>query len=351
MYQKLIIKMMTESSIIIRLFAKNMVRPLVAVLLMFGMVLSAKAEIKGKIVLDTNKWAPVAYLSLIPDFTQINTISYEYIIERSLINHDGSFSFKSGFLPDDEHLYRIHLSKKDDPPSSLIIGGKDHNHFFLFAKNNSDINIESKTGENLFNKLTFHGNYPNTSLLEISSMLNMLDTLDYFGATLNQDFIRESIYQRLRDYADTCSHPLLSLYAIYQGNYETDILIRPDYYNSFLDKWEDEDSDYFDTFRNNTKEKSLSSEEQLGIIGIISIIILLLTLLFFNRRRINKKSLLSMLTIQERKILTYLKQGKSNKEIADECSISISTVKSHVNSIYSKLGVSSRKEVMDYTEQ
>jgi len=47
------------------------------------------------------------------------------------------------------------------------------------------------------------------------------------------------------------------------------------------------------------------------------------------------------------KIFVLLRQGKSNKEIAQECSVSVSTVKSHVNSIYSKLDIRSRKEVMD----
>lgn len=315
----------------------------------FITVLSAQTGIRGKIVLDTVKWAPVAYLSLIPDFTQMNTISYEYIIERSDVDPDGCFTFQSKFLPENEHLYRVHFSKKDDPPSSLIIGGRDHNHFFMFAINDSEIIINSEAGRNLFNSMSFQGNDHNASLVEINAMLSMLDTLDYFGGTLNQDFIRESIYQRLRDYADTCSHPLLSLYAIYQSNYETDYLIRPDYYRNYLEKWKSEDSAYFETFRNSFKKESLSKGTILGIIGF-GILIIMGILLIYKRKKGHKKSLLSTLTIQERKILTHLKQGKSNKAIADDCSVSISTVKSHVNSIYSKLGIGSRKEVMDYIE-
>ncbi|MCX6223390.1 MAG: helix-turn-helix transcriptional regulator, partial [Bacteroidia bacterium] len=56
------------------------------------------------------------------------------------------------------------------------------------------------------------------------------------------------------------------------------------------------------------------------------------------------------LTVQERKIFSLLKDGRSNKEISEECGISLSTVKSHVNNIYSKLNISSRTDVMDYAE-
>ncbi len=329
---------------------KTKFRLLVTFLLVIVTVLPVRSEIKGNIVLDTTKWSPVAYLSVIPDFTQINTISYKYIIERVNINQDGSFVFQSKFLPENEQLYRIHISKKGDPPSSLIIGGKDHNHFFVFANNESEIVIDSYAGKHLFNNLSFQGTSPNTALIEIKTMLNMLDSLDYFGATLNQDFIRESIYQRLRNYADTCSHPLLSLYAVYQSNYETDYMINPDYYRNFLIKWKNEESAYFKTFRKSLNEKSYSDENTLGIFGISIVTILILIVIIFKRKWKQKKSPLSTLTIQERNILTHLKQGKSNKEIAEECSISISTVKSHVNNIYSKLNVNSRKEVLDYNE-
>jgi len=316
----------------------------------FVTILSAQTGISGKIVLDTAIWEPVAYLSLIPDFTQLNTISYDYVIERTVVNRDGSFSFQSKYLPEEEHLYRIHISKKGDPPSSLIIGGKDHNHFFLFAKKDSEIVIQSRAGKKLFNKMSMEGYYPNTGLMQINAMINMLDTLDYFGATFNREFIRESIYQKLRDYADTCSYPLLSLYTIYHCNFETDYLSNPDYYRNYLKKWRNEDSAYFEIFKKTFKKESFFYGVTQGIVGLVILILFLLIWLMYKQKRRRKKSLLSTLTIQERKIHFHLKQGKSNKEIADECAISISTVKSHVNSIYSKLGIGSRKEVMDFIE-
>ena len=46
------------------------------------------------------------------------------------------------------------------------------------------------------------------------------------------------------------------------------------------------------------------------------------------------------LTPQELDVLAFLTEGKTNREIAAELNISLGTVKSHLNSLYRKLGVS-----------
>lgn len=269
--------------------------------------------VSGTIELDTLRWAPIAYFSIIPDFSQLNTMSYENIIERTEISEDGTFSFGSDFLLSKDQLYRLHISKIDDPPASLIIGGKDHNHFFLIANRNSKIEIQSGGGESLFKNLTIKGYQANEALVEINSIIGLLDTLDYFGSSINRDFIREAVYERLREYADTCSFKLVADYALFKSGFE------PEDKKSRMAFW---------------------------FIGIG--LILALTILYIVKSKIrDKPNPLADLTIQERKIFALLKEGKSNKEIADECAVSVSTVKSHVNSIYSKLGVGSRKEVMD----
>jgi DNA-binding CsgD family transcriptional regulator len=53
------------------------------------------------------------------------------------------------------------------------------------------------------------------------------------------------------------------------------------------------------------------------------------------------------LTIQEKKIVNYISEGKSNKEIAHELSVSLSTIKTHTNNIYKKLAINSRAELLN----
>ena len=51
------------------------------------------------------------------------------------------------------------------------------------------------------------------------------------------------------------------------------------------------------------------------------------------------------LTSREAEIISEIKQGSSNREIASKLAISEETVKRHLSNIYSKLGVSSRLEL------
>ena len=50
------------------------------------------------------------------------------------------------------------------------------------------------------------------------------------------------------------------------------------------------------------------------------------------------------LTPREMEVLALLTVGKSNREIATELYMGVSTVKSHLTKMYSKLGVSNRTE-------
>lgn len=57
------------------------------------------------------------------------------------------------------------------------------------------------------------------------------------------------------------------------------------------------------------------------------------------------------LTNKELQILEQICLGKSNKEIASLNFIEVSTVKTHINNIYFKLGVNNRKEAMELYRQ
>jgi NarL family two-component system response regulator LiaR len=57
------------------------------------------------------------------------------------------------------------------------------------------------------------------------------------------------------------------------------------------------------------------------------------------------------LTQREREILVLLTEGKTNKEIAKQLSLSEGTVRFHVSNILSKLGVSNRTEAVSFALQ
>jgi len=55
-----------------------------------------------------------------------------------------------------------------------------------------------------------------------------------------------------------------------------------------------------------------------------------------------KKHLLEKMTRREQQIALLLCEGRLNKQIADQLSLTEGTVKTHLHNIYDKLGVSNR---------
>jgi DNA-binding CsgD family transcriptional regulator len=308
--------------------------------------LKSQSKIEGQLLIDTTIWKPIVYLSLIPDFDNLNTMSNTMIIDQTNIDSTGRFYFDTQYFPENDNLFRIHVTKKGYPPASLIIGGKDENHIFIIANNISQITITDTSELVLIKDVLIKGYYPNILMREIDEEANSLDTINNNVSETKKELIRNATFKNLRFLADTCSNPLVSLYALYKSNFENDYQANSQFYRNFLSKWKKDKSSYFVAFR-----KRIPSDSKLGsvlvLISIVSLIAgFIICLIVIRLFRKNKTSLID-LSIQERKILALIKEGKSNKEISDDLNIGLSTVKSHVNSIYSKLDIKSRKEALN----
>ncbi|MCL3778965.1 response regulator transcription factor [Prolixibacteraceae bacterium JC049] len=91
------------------------------------------------------------------------------------------------------------------------------------------------------------------------------------------------------------------------------------------------------------------------IVWVESFVILLLigviVFLFRNRKSTaspsNSSFDLLLLTQKEREILDLIAAGKTNKEVALQLHVELSTVKTHVNNIYKKMGVSNRSAAIE----
>ena len=62
-------------------------------------------------------------------------------------------------------------------------------------------------------------------------------------------------------------------------------------------------------------------------------------------QRFEKSSPLSRLSLRELEVLREMAQGKSNRAIAGQLSISLRAVEHHINSIFSKLGLAEEKDI------
>ncbi|MEL6810001.1 MAG: helix-turn-helix transcriptional regulator [Bacteroidota bacterium] len=301
--------------------------------------------IKGQLLLDS-LWSPVVYLSHIPTFKDMYTMSNEMIIAEASVDSLGYFSFASGYLPEKEQLYRIHVSKKEAPAASLIIGGNEENHMFIIASNSSSVILQDQELEGLFGKVTLSGSIPNLAIREIDRIVTYTDSTQFNGSTMKGEFMTKAIQEKLRFVADTSSHPLVSLYALHKSKFESNYPINAKFYEDYLNKWESEESAYFTSFRTQfPKEPNHYGYYILFGLGFFILGIFMNKLLPFRRNKTTDP--LKALSIQERKIFDEIRSGRSNKEISEEYSIGISTVKSHVSNIYAKLNIKSRKEAMD----
>lgn len=327
-----------------------MPKKLVYFLILIGFInqnLNSQPGIKGNLVIDTAIWASVAYLSLIPDFDNMYTMSNEFIIDKTIIDGTGSFTFNTHYLPNEDVLIRFHVSKKGDLPASLIIGGKDENHFFFIANRNSTITIKDTSNSEFVKDIVLGGYLPNQTLQNVDRIANYLDTASFNGPIIKTELIRSAIYEKLRSIADTCSNPLVSLYALYKSKFDRNYSVNQQFYKNFLIKWRHQKDSYFLEFR---KKLPSSWANRIGFsifLGLISLTIGFLICLAYFVLFKRKPNLLQDLGVQERKIFALLLEGKSNKEISEILIIGLSTVKSHVNNIYKKLGINSRKDLMN----
>ncbi|MBI9067698.1 MAG: hypothetical protein JEZ09_10430 [Salinivirgaceae bacterium] len=320
----------------------------------------AKASIQGYITLN-DSWAPTIYLSLINSFDDLNTASYDFLIFEEAIDETGFFRMDSLDLPHNDRIYRLHICKKGDPVSTIIIGGKDENFIHFIMNKHSKIEIIPEGSTCLFKNYRAEGHPANTNLKMLFALQNELLSPPKLPSLQNRNFLQEKVLEDLKHLADTSSFSLIKLLSLYYiGDFyslsnniyfiETTVntIQKKDssspYYKAFIDELE--------YYKYQTKA-SKTKAPHLYFIALFAIILLALFIYIklvkkpmFHHKN-NHSELISLLSIQERKVLNLLIEGKSNKEISSDLHIEVSTVKSHLNKIYSRLGVKSRKEIVN----
>ncbi|MBE0652000.1 MAG: helix-turn-helix transcriptional regulator [Bacteroidales bacterium] len=297
--------------------------------------------IRGTLLLD-NSWDRIVYISLIGTFEKEYTVSDNMITGSSPIDSLGRFTINLDNLPTGWSLLRLHVVKKGDPPASLIIGGLDENYCFIVANRDSKIEIHNTLGKPIFQNLSFSGAPYLKTMEYITNLSDYPNSIDYENSLIQKKFVEEVVSEKLKTIADTCKNPLVSLYSLYQTDFLSDYAKNPAFYKEYLSKWSNNNSSYFKSFR---RQFPHSEKPVWPYIMIFLFIAAIISGTVFVRTR--KSGKIKNLSVQERRIFELLKKGATNQEISDECNIELSTVKSHVSSIFSKLNIKSRKEAMN----
>ncbi len=301
--------------------------------LFYSSILYAQSTISGYVNIKDSLSSEkrVVLIQLIRDNIKSGTISK--IVASSPVNEKGYFYFNK-ILPESQLLYQIYINGKD----SLTNSKK-----FIFT-NNDSIHFKQST-------IPF-SDYSTSNVADKEwQKLNALKT------KLNTKKFKEKKYlDEIRSYSkDSLQILAVKLLSLKELNakklLEKDILLNTTYYVDLLSELKVSDinpSEY--AFLENkliaiTKNEI---EEKYAISKWINIIlgcIVFGLLAFVHSLKINKNKSVVSLSKQEVNIKNLILQGKSNKEIANELFVSLSTVKTHITNIYQKLNISNRNEL------
>lgn len=221
-------------------------------------------HISGKLILD-DSWERKIYVSYIKTFEKEYAVSNNLIIASAVIDSAGCFKIDLSKLPINYWSFlRLHIVKKGITPNSLVIGSIDENYMFLIAKRDSDIRLYNTENRPLFKNVKIEG----ADYMKVFDLIKRLseypNTINYEKSIIEKEFIEDAVFDKLKVVADTCTNPLVSLYAISQTDFQTDFQNNQVYYKNYLSKWEKEDNSYFKSFRiklpkNNRISSSMSN--------------------------------------------------------------------------------------------
>ncbi len=329
-------------------------------------MLAAQYEFSGFV--DSENLDGNIYLSVVEDYRKISGVHPEQIINKTKADSTGYFSFVGNNLPLENKIYRIHVDMCSDNEQGInhFTGHCPNTKEIVFAANNSTVLSLPFSFENeIFCKVISENEKAKTFLKIDSLKHDMRFAFGTYRSEANRKLNSKKWFSILQQYGEQLQEPLAELYSysflserssdLY--NYYLEDLKTNPYYDHLLQRLQAKypNSPYTLQYEKELKSDRIliSSQEQAGLdwwvylLGGIAILSLVGNYYFFGKVKKMKKqeSNAASLSAQEQKVLDQILSDKTNKEIATELFVSVSTVKTHVNNLYKKLQVSSRDEV------
>ena len=351
-------------TLFVTVFEKNMrIVPILFFLLTFSSI-SGQYLFKGQAPMKFAQ-KPI-YLSLIEDYRKTSRVYINQIIATATVDASGRFSFSGNALPFKNHIYRIHLDGCDE-------GQLAKNHFLkectfteslLFIANNRDTINFPLLSDQAFCEI--HSTNAAASFLFEAAVLQEKMILDFSEneTALARNLKFRKWFDTLHDFAENSGEPLVKLFIYSFLSNRTNETYEP--YSKYLREHailpslaDELNNGYGETTYASLFYDEVGADLKRTNDGhgqkwyrtdskyLFPIALILLTAICFYsifKRKI-RQSGYNSLSPQEKKICDAILKGKTNNEIASDFFISLSTVKTHVNNIYKKLGVSSRDEL------
>jgi len=263
---------------------------------------------------------------------------------------------------DDYYTSNAELSEFN---ACLFEGGEEHNFIHVILNNQSELEVWADTSQYApFSDYSIVGDIENVMMKRLSALVYPSYFFYKIKFASELKFSREKFNRDLFEFADTCSSTLVSLAAINTTDYEAYINTNSQQYETFGKELKTQLNNHpytkdYEKLLRYYKDDQVSTGSGLWKILSLCLALLSLFLLWQNRQLkignketadSSKNKINHNLTSQEIKILQLIQQGKSNKEIAADLFIELSTVKSHINKLYAKLQIKNRREAVQIAE-
>lgn len=254
-----------------------------------------------------------------------------------------------------------------DYDACLYVGGDDHNFAHLLLKNGETVEVvASDKSIAPFGEYTISGDSDNRSMQNLARIVFPSFYFYRIKFPTELKFSEDKLHSDLKQFADTCSNTLVALAAINNTDFDEYFDQDIELYQSFANRLKKELPNSIYTKNYLLKLKYYANEDNGGsawlywLLGLLGIGLLAtigkITMDRFKidqleqeiqqlkKKPVQETPVFDALTQKELEIFKLIGAGKSNKEIASSLFVELSTIKTHINKIYSKLGVSNRKE-------
>lgn len=324
----------------------------------------ADYSVSGRVNL-TGEWQPQIYLAAVDKLDDYYNAYPDLIVDAANVNPDGTFLLQGSTLPPEKKFYRIYLIKEQNSEfdACLYVGGDDHNFIHVVLDSETDLVINSDASYKApFGNYTIEGDYDNDMMRVLARLVYPSFYFYQIKFPSELRFSQEKLNRDLISFSDSCTSTMASLAAVINTDMDKYHKSNSAFYSSFATRLSKDltDNSYKEDYERKLRyydpnlkmEKSRWKEALLLFLGSLCLFLIWQNIQLRKKPQEqspiheNQPNLTEQLTKKEIEILNLITNGKSNKEIASDLFIELSTVKTHINKIYSKLNISQRKEAV-----
>ncbi|HEY1024531.1 MAG TPA: helix-turn-helix transcriptional regulator [Sphingobacteriaceae bacterium] len=289
--------------------------------------------------------------------------SAQLVVQEADLDTNGNFTLTGNNFPDQYQFYRLYLT--ENPHVTSYMGTwKRHNFIHLLIKNRSDISINVDLASTPFYEASITGTINASEIAAFYRNIYYITSGETAtGTDASKELSHNKAFEASKKAIAEVNSPYFTIFILAHLGWDQKQEFKENrkYYNSLINDLENTlpDNRYvselrvkaaFAAFANSNYKAFLNDETLVGLSGIIlllSFTSIVLVILYLRSKRKNEQSVKAVpLTKKEKEVVSLLLSEKSNKEIAATLFIETTTVKSHITSIFQKLNIKSRADLL-----